>query len=90
MRGGRTRPFVIAVGHDDRADNTGGNAPGGLIQILKRVVLIGILHAEGAREAVTEVMRSAGLKRLAVVHHGLDSVGVLRTGEAAPSGSFRP
>ncbi len=88
MRGGRTRTFVIAVGHDDRADNTGGNAPGGLIHILKRVVLIGILHAEGAREAVTEVMRSAGLKRLAVVHHGLDSVGVLRTGEALLRGLF--
>ena len=80
--------LVIAVGHDDRADNTGGNAPGGLIHILKRVVLIGVLHAEGAREAVTEVVRGAGLKRLAVVHHGLDRVGVLCTGEALLRGLF--
>ena len=84
----QNQTLVITVRHDDRADDTGRNAPGGLIHILQGVVLIGVLHAECACKAVTEVVRGTGLQSLAVVHHSLDGVGILCTGEALLLGLF--
>ena len=73
--------LVVAVGHDDRTDQTSGYAPRSLIHVLEGVVLVGELHVECACKAVTEVMRRTGLQCLAVVHHCLDGVGILCTCE---------
>ncbi len=67
--------------HDDGADHSRGHAPAGLVRIDKLVFLVRVLDAEGAREAVAEVVARAGLQRLAVVHEGLDGVGRLSAGK---------
>ena len=67
--------------HDDRADQTGGHAPGGLINIFQLIVFIRKLDAEGFCKAVSEVVAGAGLKRLSVVHKSLDGIGCLRARE---------
>ena len=72
---------IIAVHHDDGADDTGGQAPGGLVDVLELVILIGELDAEGPGKAVAEIVAGAGLQRLAVMHHGLDGVGGLGAGK---------
>ena len=72
---------VVSMYHDDRADQTGGHAPGGLINIFQLVVLIRKLNAEGLGKAVSEIVAGAGLQRLSVVHQSLDSIGSLRTRE---------
>ena len=82
------KALVVAVGHDDRADQTGGNAPRGLLHILQGVVLIRILHIKCLGKAVAEVMARAGLQRLAVMHHGFDGVGLFRTRKALLFGLF--
>ena len=84
----KNKALIVAVGHDDRADQTGGHAPRGLLHILKGVVLVRVLHVECLGKAVAEVMARAGLQRLAVVHHGLDGVGLFRTGETLLLGLF--
>ena len=51
---------VVAVGHDDTADQTGGNAPGSFVGIGLLVVLVGELDLESLGETVTEIVGSAG------------------------------
>ena len=80
--------LVVAVGHDDRADQAGGHAPRGLLHVLQGVVLIRVGHVERLGKAVAEVVARAGLQRLAVVHHGLDGVGLFRARKALLLGLF--
>ena len=80
--GRQHQALVVAVGHDDSADKTGRYTPGGLVHVLQRIVLIGILHIECTGKAIAEVVRGARLQRLAVVHHSLDRIGILGAGEA--------
>ena len=82
------KALVVAVGHDDRADQAGGHAPRGLLHVLEGVVLVRVLHVKRLGKAVAEVMARAGLERLAVVHHGLDGVGLFRAREALLLGLF--
>ena len=68
---------VVAVGHDDGTDHTGGNTPGGLVGMLQGVISVGEGDAEGLGKAGAEIMGGAALQGNAVVHHGLDGVGLL-------------
>ena len=85
LRGGDDRrqhqTVVVAVGHDDRADQAGRAAPAGLERILQGVVPAGEGHVIGPGELVAEEMAGAGLEGLVVLHHGLDGIGGLGTGE---------
>ena len=80
--GGRQhQTVVIAVGHDDRADEPGGGAPRGLEGILQLVVPTGEGHIVGPGELVSEIMAGAGLEGLTVLHHALDGIGGLSAGK---------
>ncbi len=79
--GRQHQAVVVAVGHDDAADETGGHTPGGLVGIGLLVVLVGELNLKCLGEAVTEVVGGTGLQSLAVMHHALDGVGGLGTVE---------
>ena len=74
------------MGHDDGADQTGGDTPRGLVDVLLLIVLIGELNVESLGEAVTEVVGGTGLQCLTVVHQSLDAVGSLGTGELVALG----
>ena len=80
--GGRQhQTVIIAVGHDDGADDAGGHAPAGLVGVLQGIAAVGELDIEGAGEAVPEVVGGTALQTLAIVHHGLDGIGLLGTRE---------
>ena len=70
------------MGHDDRADHAGGNAPAGRPGEL--LIAIGILELDLERlgEVLAEEVARSGLERLRVAHHRLAGVGVKRAGEA--------
>ena len=72
---------VIAVYHDDAADQTGAHAPGGLVYVLQLVLFIRVLDFKGFCKSIAKVMARSGLKRLAVVHQCLDRVGSFCSGE---------
>ena len=74
-------PALVAVRHDERADETGGNAPARLIRILEFAVTVEIFDLERGREVFAEIMRGAGLQRFAVQHHRFHRVGVHRPRE---------
>ena len=77
---------VIAVCHDDSADQTGGHAPAGLVRICQLVVLAGKLDAERLGKAVPKVVGCTSLERLAVVHQCLDGIGGDSAGELVALG----
>ena len=78
---GQLQAALVAVGHDDRADQTGGHAPAGLVDVFQLAFLIGELDVVGFGEVGAEVVAGAGLQGLAVLHHGLHGVGGPGTGE---------
>ena len=72
---------VVAVRHDDRAHQTGRNAPRRVERVLP-VAGFGLeLEVEGLREVLPEVVGRSRLQRLAVLHQRLDAVRVVRAGE---------
>ena len=87
---GQNQAAVVPVGHDDAADNAGGHAPGGLEGVLLLVVLVGEGNIELTGKTVAEEVAGAGLKRLLIVHHALDGVGVHRTGKLLLVGLIAP
>ena len=78
---GQDKTAVIAVGHNDAADDTGGETPGGLHRVLLHIVLVGKGDAELLCKTVAEEVTRTGLESLLVMHHALDGVGVDCTGE---------
>ena len=79
---------VVAVSHDNCADETGRNAPACLVGVNALVFLICVLNVESLCETVTEVVRCSCLKCLAVVHESLDSVCGFSSGELVALGLF--
>ncbi|MPM40584.1 hypothetical protein SDC9_87228 [bioreactor metagenome] len=88
--GRHNQAAVVPVGHDNAADDAGGQAPGGLVGILGLIVLVGAGNVKGPGEAVAKVVAGAGLKGLAVVHHALDGIGGLGPGELLLVGLAAP
>ena len=73
---------VVGVGHDEGADEAGAHTPGRGPDILGLVVLVEEGDAEALGKVLSEEVGRAALQRLAVLHHGLDGVGVEGAGEA--------
>ena len=71
----KDKPAVVAVGHNDAADQARRNAPGGLERERLPVVLIRKVDIERFGKAVAEVMRRSCLQGLAVMHHALNGIG---------------
>ena len=88
--GRQHQAVVVAVGHDDAADEPGGHAPGSLEGVGFLVVLVGELNAKGSGKAVAEIVGGTGLQSLPVVHHALDGVGRLRAVELLLLGLLTP
>ena len=88
--GRQDEAVVVAVSHDDAADDTGRHAPRGLMGVLELVVLIGEGDAKLLGKAGAEVVARAGLERLVVVHHALDGVGVDGAGKLLLLGLVAP
>ena len=78
---GQDQAVVVAVGHDDSAHQTGGNAPAGLERMMQLVVAAGKGHVISLAELIAKVVAGAALQGLAVLHHGLDGIGGLGTGK---------
>jgi len=84
--GRKDKTVVVGVGHDDRSDKTGGNAPARGPCILEITVLVLELDVEGPGEILAEEMARSGLKGFSVAHHGFAGIGVVRPGEALSLG----
>ena len=82
------QPVVVAVGHDDAADHPRRHAPAGRVAQAVAAVPILVTDARGIGEAGAEIMRGAGLQRLAVLHHRLDRIGRDGSREALILGLF--
>ena len=78
---GQHQAVVVAVGHNDGADQAGRRAPAGLEGILQGIVPAGERHVIGPGEFVAEEVAGTGLQGLVVLHHALDGIGGLSTGE---------
>ena len=79
--GRQYQPPVVAMGHDDGADGTGAHAPTRLVDMFARPVPRLKIDVEGPGEVLPQVVRSAHLQGLAVLHHAFDGVGLQRAGE---------
>ncbi|MDB6071604.1 MAG: hypothetical protein JWL81_2775, partial [Verrucomicrobiales bacterium] len=86
--GRQDEAIVIAVGHDEGADEAGADAPGGGPGELARAAAAGELDVGGFGEVLAEEVAGARLDGFAVLHHGLDAQGAFRAGEAFALGFF--
>jgi hypothetical protein len=59
--GRQAQPAVVAVCHDDAANETRAHSPRRLVHVLLLVVLIQEFGAEGARKVVPQIVRRARL-----------------------------
>src|SRR5713226_9046019 len=75
------QPLIVAVHHDDGADDARGESPGRCPAMLELAVLVEVAHLEGLCEILTEEMRGAGLQSFAVAHHGFDGIRDVSAGE---------
>ena len=73
--GRKNKSVVVAVGHDNCADKTGGHAPRSLVRIYLLIVLVGEHDIECLCKTVTEIVGGSCLESLAVVHKSLYCVG---------------
>ena len=72
---------VVAVGHDECADEAGADTPAGGPGELDGVGLVGERDVERFGEVLPQVVRRACLQGAAVLHHGFDAVGAQGAGE---------
>ena len=73
---------VVAVGHDDTADQAGGYAPGRGVDRVGVTVLRLVGDIESARKVIAKIVGGAGLQGAAVLHHRLNGEGSIGTGKA--------
>ena len=73
--GRQYQTVIVAVGHNDAADQTGGHAPRGLMGVDLLIVFVCKGNVKGLCKAISKVMGCTCLQSLAVVHHTLDGVG---------------
>ncbi len=74
-------PAVVAVDHDDGADEPRRHAPRRAPDVLHRLVARLERDVERLREILAEVVRRAGLQRAAVAHQRFDRIGPERAGK---------
>ena len=75
------QPLVVAVGHDERADQPGAYAPARRVRVRLLLVPAEELDLERLGEVLAQIVAGAALQRLAVLHQRLDAVGDDRPGE---------
>src|SRR5437762_13918774 len=76
--------LVVAVRHDEAADEPRGRAPAGRPRMIELALLVLKLDVERLREILPEEMARARLQRLAVLHHRLDTQRMNRPGKLLP------
>ena len=85
LDGGQARwhnqTVVVAVGHDECADEARADAPAGGPGELDGIGLVGERDVEGFGEVLAQVVGRAGLQGATVLHHGFDAVGAQGAGE---------
>jgi len=74
------------VRHDEAADETGGDAPGGLPDVVELAFLALELDVERLSEVLAEVVAGAGLEGEAILHHGFYGVRSQGAGELFGAG----
>ena len=79
--GRKNKSVVVAVGHDNCADKTGGHAPRSLVRIYLLIVLVGEHDIECLCKTVAEIVGGSCLESLAVVHKCLNTVCALCAGK---------
>ena len=72
---------VVAVAHDQRADQPRAHAPARGPHELFSTLAGLVLHFEGLGEVLTQVVARARLQRLVVLHHAFDGERLHRAGE---------
>ena len=73
--------LVVAVGHDERAHQTGGHPPTRRPNEFLSTVFGGVGHIKSLGEVLPQEVARAGLQGLSVLHHGFDAKGVVGTGK---------
>ena len=79
--GRKHQAVVIGVRHNERAHQTGGNAPRSRPNVFELAFPAGELHVERLGEVLRKEMGGSALKRLAVLHQRLDRQRVLGSRE---------
>ena len=82
IRGGKNEPIVVAMGHDERADQPGAHSPAGRPRIFELAVARLKLNPARLREILPEEMRGSGLDGLSILDHRLDAKRLHRSGKA--------
>ena len=75
------QPALVAVRHDERTDEARRYPPRGGVGVLVRAVFVQKADVERLGEVLPQIMRSARLQALAVVHHRLHAEGGDGAGE---------
>ena len=70
------------MGHDHAADQAGRHAPARGVAEFQVAAVALVADVLGAGEAGAQIVRGAGLQRLAVLHHRFNGIGGFRAGEA--------
>ncbi len=90
---GRDQPEIVSVRHDERADQSGRDAPGGVPHVVEPTRRGLERDLERPREILAEVVTGARLQRAVVLHQPLAAVRAQGAGEALavglPSGQHR-
>ena len=60
---GQNKPLIVAMHHDDRADQSSGKAPRSCPAMLQRAALVEIANFEGFREILAQIVRGSGLAK---------------------------
>ena len=85
---GQDESVVVAVGHEQSADQPGGDAPGGGPGVRFLTVLVLEFDFGSFGEVLAEEVAGAGLESFAVLHHAFDAEGGDGAGEAFGIGFF--
>ena len=73
--------LVVGVAHDQAANQPRAHSPTGLPDVIQLPFLTLELHIERLAEVLAQVVTGAGLQGKAILHHGLNAVGLQRSGE---------
>ncbi len=81
-RGWKPQALVVAMHHDDGAEQPRRNAPARLPCVLKLIALIEEANLERLGEILSEEVRGPALQRASIGHQPLDGVGLIGAGKS--------